>query len=233
MSPDRHILVLGGGIIGTASAYYLAQRGFRVTLIERQPDVGLETSFANGGLITPSMSDPWAAPGIPLKLLQWIGREKSPFLVRFGALPGLMSWGLAFLRNCNDAAWRRNAATILRLAEYSQHALQTLSHETGIAYDRSSVGNLRLFRDRLSMQNARRSAAMVGELGVAYRVLDADECAELEPALAPQLQLISGGIHFPDDEAGDAHILTRQLAAKCRDARVHLLAHSDSALLTH
>ena len=107
MSDRGHILVLGGGVIGVTSAYYLARRGFRVTLIEAQPGVALETSFANGGLLTPSMSDPWAAPGLPWKILRWYGREDSPFLVRAGALPGLVSWGLSFLRNCNQATWRR------------------------------------------------------------------------------------------------------------------------------
>ncbi len=215
MSDRGSILVLGGGIIGVTSAYYLARRGFRVTLVEGREGAGLETTFANGGLLTPSMADPWAAPGIPWKLLKWIGREDSPFLVRPGALPGLVSWGLKFLANCNAATWRRNTATILALAGYSHRARQALTRETGIAYDLSQVGTLRLFRDRPSMAAARRGAEVVGALGIAYRVLDAAACAELEPALAPQAQRISGGIHFPDDEAGDTHAFTLALAEAC------------------
>lgn len=215
MSDRGHILVLGGGVVGVTSAYYLARRGFRVTLVETQPGVGLETSFANGGLLTPSMSDPWAAPGLPWKLLKWVGREDSPFLVRAGALPGLVSWGLSFLRNCNEATWRRNTATILRLASYSHRVTQTLTQETGITYDLSSIGTLRLFRDRLSMDGALRTAEALGELGVSYRTLDAQACIDLEPALAPQIQQISGGIHFPDDESGDAHLFTQRLAEAC------------------
>jgi D-amino-acid dehydrogenase len=212
MADEKRVLVLGGGVVGTASAYYLARRGFRVTLVERRDGVALETSFANGGLLTPSMSDPWAAPGIPGKILGWMGREDSPFLVRPGAIPGLAAWGLRFLANCNQATWRRNTATILRLCGYSHRTVQELTRETGIAYDLNSRGTLNLFRDRLSMEGAQRTAEVMGELGVAYHVLDASACVELEPALAGRVEQISGGIHYPDDEAGDAHRFSRRLA---------------------
>ena len=212
MSDDRRVLVLGGGVVGIASAYYLARRGFRVTLVERRSGAALETSFANGGLLTPSMSDPWAAPGIPGKMLAWMGREDSPFLVRPGAIPGLAAWGLRFLGNCNAATWRRNTATILRLCSYSHRTVQTLTRETGITYDLNPSGTLNLFRDRLSMKAAQRTAEVMGSLGVAYRVLDGPACAELEPALTDQVERISGGIHYPDDEAGDAHQFSRSLA---------------------
>ncbi len=216
----RRALVLGGGIIGVTTAYALAKRGFEVTVVERQDGVGLETSFANGSLITPSMADPWAAPGLPLKLLKWIGRENSPFLVRLGALPGLMSWGLKFLANCNPRDWKRNTEVILRIAQYSQDRLKALIDETGISFDRTSHGTLRLFRDGLSMADARRSAEMVGELGVPFRMLDAEECAALDPALEPSLKKIAGGIHFPSDEVGDAFKFTTALADLFREAGV-------------
>ncbi len=166
------------------------------------------------------MADPWAAPGLPLKLLKWIGREEAPFLVRLGALPGMMSWGLKFLANCNPRDWRRNTEVILRIARYSQDRLQALSEETGINYDRASAGTLRLFRDDASMADARRSAEMVGELGVPFRVLDASECAKLEPALSPSIDKIAGGIHFPDDQTGDAYKFTTALADRCKEAGV-------------
>ncbi len=217
MTSERRVLVLGGGVIGVTSAYALAKRGFEVTVVERQDGVGLETSYANGSLITPSMADPWAAPGLPLKLLKWIGREESPFLVRLGALPGMMSWGLKFLANCNPKDWKRHTEVILRIAEYSQNRLNALTGETGIRYDRMSAGTLRLFRDDVSMADAKRSAEMVGELGAPYRVLDAAECAVLDPALAPSVKKIAGGIHFPDDETGDAFKFTSALAALCRE----------------
>jgi D-amino-acid dehydrogenase len=220
MRSARRVLVLGGGVIGTTTAYALAKRGFEVTVVERRDGVGLETSFANGSLITPSMADPWAAPGLPLKLLKWIGREESPFLVRLGALPGMLSWGLKFLANCNPRDWKRNTEVILRIARYSQVRLQALSEETGIDYHRASAGTLRLFRDDASMADAKRSAEMVGELGMLFRVLDASECAELEPALLPSAGKIAGGIHFPDDETGDAYKFTAALADHCKEAGV-------------
>lgn len=220
MASGRRVLVLGGGIIGTTTAYALAKRGFEVTVVERQDGVGLETSFANGSLITPSMADPWAAPGLPMKLLKWIGREESPFLVRLGAIPGMMSWGLKFLANCNPRDWQRNTEVILRIAQYSQDRLKALTDETGINYDRTSAGTLRLFRDEASMQDAKRSAEMVGELGVSFRVLDAAECAVLDPALTQSVGKIAGGIHFPGDETGDAFKFTKALAELCREIGV-------------
>lgn len=212
MSKTKTVLVLGGGIIGTATAYYLARRGLAVTLVERREGVGLETSFANGGLLTPSMADPWASPGFPRKLIKWMGREDSPFLLRARAIPGLISWGLKFLGNCNEATWRRNTEIVLRLATYSHRTLKALTRETGIAYDLNDRGTLHLFRDQISIEGARRAADIVGDLGVAFRVLDAAGCAALEPGLAPQVDRISGGLHYPDDEAGDAHLFTRNLA---------------------
>ncbi|MGI9492307.1 MAG: D-amino acid dehydrogenase [Geminicoccaceae bacterium] len=220
MASGRRVLVLGGGIIGVTTAYALAKRGFEVTVVERQDGVGLETSFANGSLITPSMADPWAAPGLPLKLLKWIGREESPFLIRLATLPGMMSWGLKFLANCNPRDWKRNTEVILRIAQFSQHRLAALTEETGIGYDQTSLGTLRLFRDEASMADAKRSAEMVGELGVPFRLLDAAECAALDPALSPSLKKIAGGIHFPGDQTGDAFKFTNALAELCREAGV-------------
>ncbi len=215
MTQTPHVVVLGGGIIGVTSAYHLARSGCRVTLVERQDAAGMETSFANGGLVTPSMSAPWASPGLPRMLLKYLGREGSPFLVRPSALPGLMSWGLAFLAQCTETSWRRNMETTLRLCQYSREALGDLVDEVGIRYDANDNGTLHLFRDELSMQSTKRSSEIIGKLGVRYRVLDADGCAELEPALGPQIKQISGGIHYPGDEAGDAHKFTQELARFC------------------
>ena len=105
MTDGPHAAVLGGGIAGVASAWYLVRNGYRVTVVERRRGAGLETSFANGALIPPSMSDPWASPGIPMLILKWLGREDAPFLLRLRALPGLFSWDLQFLRQCNDDDW--------------------------------------------------------------------------------------------------------------------------------
>ena len=215
MTDARHVVILGGGIVGVTSAYFLTRSGCRVTLIERHAGAGLETSFANGGLITPSMSDPWAAPGIPLMILKWIGREGAPFLVRPGAIPGLTSWGLKFFRECTPKAWHRNTQNILRLCRYSHEQLKQVVGETGIEFDANKNGTLHLFRDRLSMDRTKKTAEVINSLGVGSNILDAEGCAELEPALAPQVEKIFGGVHYPDDGAGDAHLFTRRLARKC------------------
>ena len=218
MSND--VIILGSGLIGTASAYYLVQQGYQVTVVDSREGSGLGTSFANGSLITPSMSDPWAAPGLPLKLLRWMGREESPFLLRASALPGVFGWGLRFLRQCSEQRWRSNAEVIYRLCAYSQQATRELSETTGIAYDLSSKGTLRLFRDQLSIDSAQRSAEMVGELGCRYQIVTPEQCTEIEPALAAEIGQISGGIYFPDDESGDAHKFTRELASHCEQSGV-------------
>ncbi|MFO1351572.1 MAG: D-amino acid dehydrogenase [Gammaproteobacteria bacterium] len=217
MSQDQaDVIVLGAGLVGVATAYYLAQHGRRVMVVEQREGAGLGTSYANGGLMTPSMSDPWAAPGLPLKLLKWMGDEQSPFLLRARAIPGLFGWGLEFLRNCAPARWRANARIIYQLSHYSQQTTAALTRATGIAYDRSSKGTLRIFGDALSMQNAQRGAEMVGEFGCRYQAMTPAECIQVEPALAQALGRFSGGIHFPDDESGDAHRFTRALAEYCQ-----------------
>ena len=222
MAGARHVAVLGGGVVGVASAWYLARSGCRVTLIERRSGAGLETSFANGSLITPSMSDPWAAPGIPMLMLKWVGRESSPFLVRPGAVPGLLSWGLKFLRQCNRRDWRRNARNILRLCAYSHECLHEVVRETGVDYESNPRGTLRLLRDSLSMEKTGRIAELMRELGVRSRTLDPAACAELEPALRDRMEGITGGVHYPDDEAGDAHLFARRLADACASEGVEL-----------
>ena len=220
---NGRVVVLGGGVIGVAAAWYLARSGCEVTLIERREAAALETSFANAGLITPGMSDPWTAPGTPLMVLKWLGREDSPFLLRLGALPGLLSWGVKVLRQCNDAAWRRNTRTILRLCAFSHECLRAVAAETGIDYESNPRGTLRLIRDPLSLDKSRRTAAMLQDLGVRMRPLDAAGVVELEPALRGQVDSIVGGIHYPDDEAGDAHLFSRRLAAICASRGVTFL----------
>ncbi|MGI9331993.1 MAG: D-amino acid dehydrogenase [Gammaproteobacteria bacterium] len=211
-------VVLGAGVIGTTTAWYLARDGEAVTVLERQPEAGLETSFANGGLVTPSMSDPWAAPGVPLKILKWLGDEHAPLLLRLHAVPGLAGWGLRFLRNCTGARWRRNAEVVLRIAAYSRDLLTELNDVVELTYDRKEAGTMRVFRDDAAMAGAIEIAEMLAPHGVRHRSLDANACVGLEPALAPVSDRIVGGLHFPDDHSGDAHKFTQQLAARCADA---------------
>ena len=223
MVSARHVVVLGGGVIGVASAWFLRRNGCRVTLIERQLATGLGTSFANGGLVTPSMSEPWASPDIPMLMLKWIGRETSPFLVRLRAVPGLASWGIKFLAQCKEERWRRNTRNVLRLCTFSHECLHALGRETNVDYQSNPRGTLRLIRDQLSLEKSNRTAEMLRNLGVRSRTLDPAGCVALEPALRDQTDRIAGGIHYPDDEAGDAHLFTQRLAGICASAGVEFL----------
>lgn len=205
-------VVLGAGVIGVTTAYFLARSGHDVVVIDRQPGAGLETSFANGALVTPGMSDPWAAPGIPGLILRHLGREDAPFLLRLRALPGMVGWGLLFLRNCEPARWRGNTETVLRLAVHSRDALDWVTAETGIAYDRCERGNLRVYSDAASLANAAKGAAMYRAFGQAADLLDAAGCVALEPALAPIKHQLAGGVHYTGDRSGDCLRFTQSLA---------------------
>jgi D-amino-acid dehydrogenase len=205
-------VVLGAGIVGVATAYRLAKEGDRVILVDRQPGAALETSFANGGLVTPGMSDPWAAPGVPKIMLTHLGREDSPILLRLRAVPGMVGWGLRFLANCRPEPWRRNTEAVLKLAVYSRDRLTEITAETGIRYDRCDQGNLRIYRDPAAFAKASKTAAMYRELGQDVRPLDPAASIALEPALAPVQREIVGGIHYASDHSGDCHIFTQGLA---------------------
>src|SRR5882672_1948090 len=147
-----HTVVLGAGAVGVATAYYLNRLGHDVTVIDRQPDAALETSFGNGAVIHASEVEPWSQPGMPLKILKWLGREDAPMLLRMGALPHILRWGAAFLRNCARDRFARNAETNLRLALYSLRSLQEISAETGVSYDRATQGVIKIYRDAPALE---------------------------------------------------------------------------------
>jgi D-amino-acid dehydrogenase len=215
-----HVIVLGAGLIGVTSAWYLRQAGHAVTVIERQPAAGLETSFANGGQISVSHPEPWANPGAPAQILRWLGREDAPLLFRPRLDWGQWSWGLRFLRECLPSRTRRNTEAIARLALFSRDCLHALQAETGIAYDRLGKGILHLFFNPNEFAQAGRRAALLHELGVRADVLDADACRNVEPALRHCRDALEGGLYAPDDETGDALVFTQKLAERCAAAGV-------------
>jgi len=210
------VVVLGAGIIGTTTAFRLAQAGHSVTVIDRQPAAGLETSFANGGLVTPSTSDSWAAPGVPTKILKWLGKSDAPILLRPRALPGLVDWGVRFLANCRPEQWKASTRAVLSLALLSLKELQELAQAEGLAFDRNPRGLLKLFRDSYSMESATRAAELFRSHGVRAETLSAAEAIAVEPALAPIERELSGAIFYPDDESGDAFKFTQALAERAR-----------------
>jgi D-amino-acid dehydrogenase len=215
-----HVIVLGAGLTGVTSAWYLRQAGHAVTVVDRQPAAGLETSYANGGQLSASHPEPWANPGAPAQVLRWLGREDAPLLFRPRLDWGQWSWGLRFLRECLPGRTRRNTLAIARLALHSRGCLQALVAETGIEYDRLRKGILHLFFGAREFSQAGRRAALLQDLGMRAEVLDARACLAVEPALSGCRDPLAGGLYAPDDETGDALAFTQQLAGLCRQAGV-------------
>ncbi len=209
------IAVLGAGLIGVSSAWYLAEDGHEVTVIDRQPDAALETSFANGGQISTSHAEPWANPSAPWQALKWLGREDSPLLWRLRADPAQWSWGLRFLAECTSARTRRNIVAILRLALHSRERLGALRRELDLEYDQLTRGILHFYTDERMFENALPQAALMREYGCERVPKTAAECLEIEPALRDSQVPIVGGTYTADDESGDARKFAQALARCC------------------
>jgi D-amino-acid dehydrogenase len=207
------VLVLGGGVIGITTAWFLARDGHEVTVVEREQGVALGTSYANGAMIHSSLVEPWNQPGIAWKLLRWLGRDDAPAVLRPSAIPGMFGWGLSFLRNATPARHRRHMLINLRLALLSAGLLKEVRRETGIAYDHGERGILKIARDQAGLDEAQAEAELLAEHGeLPFRVLDRAGVMAFEPALAEGGDAIRGGLLFPDDESGDCHLFSRRLA---------------------
>ena len=209
-------LIIGSGLIGITSAYFLSRRGWEVTVLDRQDGPGQETSFANGSLLTPSMPEPWNAPGSWRVLLQSIGRSDSPLKLRLKALPHLAGWGAGFLRNSSAERFQRNTLKNLKLALYSLEVLSDLRRETGIEYGCVERGSLRVIRDPAALERALAWAKELHPEGLTYRGLTAGEVLAMEPALEPIRKQLAGGIHYPVDETGNAYKFCVGLADHAR-----------------
>ena len=216
-----NVLVLGSGVVGVTTAYYLAKAGHRVTVLDRQPAAGMETSFANAGQVSPGYSAPWAAPGIPVKAMKWLLMRHRPLVLLPQFEPRFYGWLARMLANCTHDAYRRNKGRMVRLAEYSRDVLGTLRAETGIAYDHREKGTLQLFRTQKQLDQVGTDTAILDTYGVAYDVLDPAGCIAAEPALARVRERIAGGLRLPGDETGDAHLFTQALAGLCEGLGVH------------
>jgi len=211
------VVVLGAGVIGVTTAWYLTEAGHRVTVIDRQPEPGLETSFANGGQISAGHAEPWARPGVLPKLIRWLGREDAPLLFRPRLSLAQWEWGLRFLRECLPGRLERNTRDLVGLALYSRECLLELREQTGIEYDRLSCGILHFCTDERDFEALARHAAAMRALGIEREVKTAAECLALEPALRHSRVPLVGGIYTPQDESGDAHAFTLALAKMARE----------------
>ncbi|GIQ78788.1 D-amino acid dehydrogenase [Bradyrhizobium sp. RD5-C2] len=206
------VLVLGSGVIGVTSAYYLARAGHEVTVIDRQPKPALETSFANAGEVSPGYSSPWAGPGVPVKAVKWLLMKHGPLVIRPKLDPVMWLWLLKMLRNCTTSRYAVNKSRMIPIAEYSRDCLQALRSEIGIRYDERAQGTLQLFREQAQLDHTGDDIAVLKQYGVPFEVLDREGCIKAEPALAGVKQKFAGGLRLPHDETGDCHMFTQALA---------------------
>ncbi len=209
------ILVLGSGVIGVTTAYYLAAAGHEVEVVERQSGPALETSFANAGEVSPGYSSPWAGPGIPVKAIKWLLMRHGPLVVRPKIDPAMWVWLTKMLRNCTSARYAVNKARMVPIAEYSRDCLRELRQETGITYDERTQGTLQLFRKQAQLDGTGGDIEVLKQFGVPYELLDPAGCIAAEPALARVREKFVGGLRLPGDETGDCQMFTERLAALC------------------
>jgi D-amino-acid dehydrogenase len=221
------VVVLGAGVVGATSAWYLARRGAQVTVIDRQAGPALETSFANAGQVSPGYSTPWAAPGIPLKALRWMLQRHAPLSIRPDGTLYQWRWLAAMLANCSASRYAINKERMLRLAEFSRECLGDLREELRLAYEQRTAGTLQLFRSHKQLEAARRDIEVLEKLGIPYELLLDDHVARAEPALARAHARIVGGLRLPQDETGDCYRFTQQLAARAEQLGVQFLWRRD------
>ncbi len=210
-------LVLGGGVVGVTTAYFLAKAGHEVTILEEKDGLGLEASAGNAGIIAPGHSFAWASPRAPAMLLRSLRGDETAIRVRLNSDPRLYAWGLRFLRECTAGRARRNTLIKLRLCQYSQRVLNELARVEGIEYHAIAQGALYLYRDPAELETGVKKMALLAEHGQKQEILDAAGVARLEPAFEPVKDRIAGAIRDLGDSSGDAHVFVENLARVCRD----------------
>ena len=211
------VLVLGAGVIGTCTAWYLAERGHEVAVVDRREAAGMETSFANGGQVSACHAEPWANPGAPMTIFKWLWRDDSPLLFRLRMDPAQWSWGLRFLMECTPSNTRANIGEIVKMSLYSRRALQELRAQTAIRYDELELGILHYYTQREEFDRAVQAASVMRQYGLDRDVKTVEEAVTIEPALAAARERIVGATFTPTDESGDAHLFTQRLAKMAAD----------------
>lgn len=206
------VLILGSGVVGTTSAYYLAREGFEVTVVDRQPAVAMETSHANAGQISPGYASPWAAPGVPLKAIKWMLQQHAPLAIKPTGDINQYLFMARMLRNCTAARYAVNKERMVRLSEFSRDCLDELRAETGIEYEGRQRGTTQLFRSQAQLEGAAKDIAVLERLGVPYELLDRDGVCRAEPALTKVKHKLTGGLRLPNDQTGDCQMFTTRLA---------------------
>ena len=206
------VVILGSGVIGVTSAYYLAKAGHDVTVIDRQPGPALETSFANAGQISPGYASPWAAPGIPLKAMKWMLQRHAPLSITPDGTAFQLKWMWEMLRNCTAERYATNKERMVRLAEYSRDCFKELRDDAGITYESRQQGTMQLFRTEQQFASAAKDIKVLQDSGVPYELLTREQLGNAEPALALVKDKLVGALRLPNDETGDCQLFTTRLA---------------------
>lgn len=214
------IIIMGAGIAGVASAYYLSKAGHQVTVIDRADGVAEETSFANAGQLSFGYTTPWAAPNIPLKAAKWMFKEHSPLIIRPDGSLYQLRWMAMMLANCTDMAYSRNQSRMMRISEYSRQLFQEFERETQMQFEQRHQGTLHLFRDAAGFEKHKQTMHVLDSFDVPYRILTPEQCLEYEPALAHMLPQIAGAFQLPNDSTGDCRLFTQKLAQLCQEQGV-------------
>lgn len=208
-------IVLGAGITGVATAWYLLEAGHEVTVIDRADAAAMETSFANAGQLSYGYTTPWAAPGIPAKAVKWLFKKHSPLLIRPDGSSFQLRWLWAMLQNCTPERYRVNKERMVRVSEYSREMFRCFEAETGLDFEGRHKGTLQIFRTQKEVEAAEKDIAVLAEYGVPYQRLKAEECLQFEPALRHAVGKIAGALHLPKDSTGDCHLFAQGLQAMC------------------
>ena len=214
-------IVIGAGVVGATTAYFLAREGYSVTVLDGRPAPGLDTSFANGGLLAANSALPWSSPGTPLQMLKWLGREDAPLLLRPSAIPALGSWGVKFLANCRQGKYRETANTLTRFGQHSLSLMDELLQRQPLDFDLGRGGFLEIFKGPGANASAEAFAQLLEGMGARIRRLDRRGCVALEPSLAPIEGSIEIGLWLENDCWGDAHKFTREIAAAAQQLGAH------------
>ncbi len=214
------VVVMGAGVIGVTTAYYLARQGAEVVVIDRQAGPGLETSYANAGELSYGMTSPWAAPGVPLKALKWLFMKRRPLFIWPLVSPTMWAWGAQMLMNCNERAYTTNKSRMVRVSNYSRDSLPELIEETGIEYDGRAQGTLQLFRTQYQLDHSHADQDILTEFNSPFEVLDRDGCIAVEPALGEVRDKFVGGLRLTADRTGDCRLFTIALAEKAAEMGV-------------
>ncbi len=227
------IVILGAGVVGVTTAWYLSQEGHDVTVVERDEAAAMDTSFGNAGQISPGYASPWAAPGIPTKALKWMFKEHSPLIFRPDGSLFQVKWLFKMLAECGAERYAINKERMLRISEYSRDNFRKLRADTGIQYEGRQLGTLQIFRSDVEVEASKKDIKVLAELGIEHQVLSPEGCVEYEPALKTELHKIKGGLRLPNDETGDCHLFTQTLAKMCEDAGVKFLFNHNIDRIEH